>query len=179
MPPDEPEPIPTYEEDRLPDWDRIVERNAERVARIALRILGNIHDAEDVAQEVFKEAILFHRRAPVRSWTGLMVRLATLRSLDRRRTRKSEVEIDEGDAVSHASPDHRLVASELANWLRREVDLLPDRQAAVFTLIHFEQCDRNEVAATLEIAPETVSTTLNQARRRLSESYRVFQGNHS
>ncbi len=176
---DEPDPVTSSDKDSLPDWDQIVERYAERVARIALRILGSLHDAEDVSQEVFKEAMLLHRRGPVRSWTGLMVRLATLRSLDRRRTRKPQIEIEDSDAVSNAGPEDRLVASELANWLRREVDRLPDRQAAVFTLIHFEQFDRNEAAATLEISPETVSTTLSQARRRLSESFRVFQGDHS
>lgn len=177
MPPNrEPDPPSSFSEDSSPDWNQIVERFAERVARISLRILGNLHDAEDVTQEVFKEAMVLHRRGAIRSWTGLMVRLATLRSLDRRRSRKHECELEESDAVSNRSPEDRLVASELANWIRRKVDDLPDRQAAVFTLIYFEQFDRNEVAATLEISPETVSTTLSQARRRLSESFRIFQG---
>lgn len=162
--------------DDEPDWDQIVERYAERVARIALRILGSIHDAEDVTQEVFREAMTLHRRGPVRSWTGLMVRLATLRSLDRRRKQKASVELTESDSVSYQTPEDQLIARELGNWLRSEVDMLPDRQAAVFTLTHYEQLQRDEVAATLEVSPETVSTTLHQARRRLAQSLRVFQG---
>lgn len=160
-----------------PDWDQIVERYAERVSRIALRILGTVHDAEDVTQEVFREALLLYRRGPVRTWTGLMVRLATLRSLDRRRAmKKPSVEIREAEMVSCGRPEHELIAIELADWLRREVARLPDRQAAVFSLTYYEQLPRDEVAATLDISPETVSATLYHARRRLAQSLNIFQG---
>ncbi len=40
----------------LPDWDRIVERHAQCVFRVALRILKSVQDAEDVSQDVFIEA---------------------------------------------------------------------------------------------------------------------------
>jgi DNA-directed RNA polymerase specialized sigma24 family protein len=36
-------------DDLPPDWPKIVERHAERVFRIAYRILGSVHDAEDVS----------------------------------------------------------------------------------------------------------------------------------
>ena len=39
-----------------PDWSKIVERHAERVFRIAYRVLGSVHDAEDVSQLVFIDA---------------------------------------------------------------------------------------------------------------------------
>ena len=68
-----------------PDWGKVVQKHAERVFRIAYRILGSVHDAEDVSQEVFTEAMSIHQTGPVRTWTGLMVRLATLRAIDRLR----------------------------------------------------------------------------------------------
>ena len=37
------------------DWDRFVGDHAARVLKIALRIVGRLDDAEDVAQEVFQE----------------------------------------------------------------------------------------------------------------------------
>jgi len=45
----------------LPDWDRIVERHAQRVFRVALRILRSVQDAEDVSQDVFTEAFRLHK----------------------------------------------------------------------------------------------------------------------
>jgi RNA polymerase sigma-70 factor (ECF subfamily) len=68
-----------------PDWDRIIERHAKNVFRVAFRILGSVQDAEDVSQEAFAEAFRMHKAGPIQSWTGLLVRLSTLRSLDRLR----------------------------------------------------------------------------------------------
>lgn len=47
-----------------PDWDKVVECHAERVFRIAYRILGSVHDAEDVSQTVFTEAVRIHALFP-------------------------------------------------------------------------------------------------------------------
>ena len=83
--------------EQAPDWGQVVERHAERVFRIAFRILGSVHDAEDVSQVVFTEAVKMHATGPVQSWTGLFVRLATLRAIDLSRRKRRTVELDEGD----------------------------------------------------------------------------------
>ena len=162
--------------EKPPDWDRIVERHAERVFRIAFRILGSVHDAEDVSQIVFTEAIKLHAAGPVQSWTGLFVRLATLRAIDLSRRRRSTVELDEGDRVSYVGPPEHAVAAELAAWLREAAGKLPEQQAAIFSLTYYEQLDRDEVAAVLSVSPETVSTALYKARQRLMSQITVFHG---
>ena len=162
--------------EKSPDWDRIVERHAERVFRIAFRILGSVHDAEDVSQIVFTEAIKLHAAGPVQSWTGLFVRLATLRAIDLSRRKHSTVELEDGDKVSHVGPPEEAVAAELATWLRDAASKLPEQQAAIFSLTHFEQLDRDEVAAVLSVSPETVSTALYKARQRLMSQITVFNG---
>ena len=158
-----------------PDWNRIVDEHARRVAHIALRILGSEHDAEEVAQEVFTEAFQLHRREKVRDWTGLIVRLATLRSLDRRRMRKETISLDQFDVIAHHSPNS-LQESEFTEWLRAQVARLPVRQAEVVTLICFQEMSREEVAAALEMTPENVSATLYQARQRLKDLLVLFEG---
>ena len=158
------------------DWSRLVERHAERVFRIALRILGSVHDAEDVSQIVFTEAVAIHLVEVVQSWTGLFVRLATLRSLDLLRRRRSTVALIETDHVSNIGPCDAAVGAELADWLRGAVNQLPEQQAAIFSLTYFEQLDRNEVAAVLGISPEAVSTALYKARQKLTRQIAVFNG---
>src|SRR5215213_5932826 len=103
-------------DDRSPNWNVIVERHAERVFRIAFRILGSVHDAEDVSQIVFAEAIGIPAAGPVQGWTGLFVRLATLRSIDLSRRRRSTVELREGDRISNVGPLEEALGGELANW---------------------------------------------------------------
>ena len=163
----------------LPDWDQIVDRHAQRVFRVAMRILRSVQDAEDVSQDVFTEAFRLHKAGPVQSWTGLLVRLATLRSLDRLRRNRPSVAIREGDRMSTVEPLDELEAQELARWLQRALAQLPDQQAAVFALHHFEQLSREEVSAALGVSLEAVSTTLYKARQRLLKQLAVFNQGES
>ncbi len=161
-------------EDELPDWDRIVERHAKRVFRVALRILGSVEDAEDVSQEVFTEALQSHQGGPVQSWEGLLVRLATFRAIDRLRRRRPSFAIREDDRISTLEPAEEVMAAELADWLRKGISELPDQQASVFVMFQFEQLTREEISLALRISPDAVSTALYKARKRLLSQLAVF-----
>lgn len=158
----------------LPDWDRIVEGHAERVFRIALRILGSVQDAEDVSQDVFTEAYRSFQDGPIQSWIGLLVRLATVRSIDRLRRKRPSVELREGDRMSTVEPFEEIAAAELTHWLRNAMARLPDQQASVFVMFHYEQLSRDQIAANLGISPEAVSTALYKARQSLLTQLAVF-----
>ena len=89
-----------------------------------------------------------------------------------------------GDAVfdraaversTSVGPFEEAVTSELAERLRAAVGRLSEQQAAVFTLVTFEHQTRDEVAATLGISPQAVSTALYKARERLMSDLAVFQ----
>jgi RNA polymerase sigma-70 factor, ECF subfamily len=159
---------------KLPDWDRIVEHHAPRVFRVAMRILRSVQDAEDVSQDVFAEALKLHRAGPVRSWTGLLVRLATLRSLDRLRRNRPSLELRESDKTSTVEPFDELQARELADWLQNALAGLPDQQATVFVMHHFEQLSREQISVALGVSPEAVSTALYKSRQRLLRQLAVF-----
>ncbi len=163
-------------DEHSPNWNVIVERHAERVFRIAYRIVGSVHDAEDVSQTVFAEALRVQAGGPVQSWTGLFARLSTIRAIDCLRRRRKTQSIADEDRATHAGPHEHAVGAELATWLRDAASKLPEQQAAIFSLTHFEQLDRNEVAAILNISPESVSTALYKARQRLREQLSVFHG---
>jgi RNA polymerase sigma factor (sigma-70 family) len=98
----------------------------------------------------------------------MLVRLATLRSLDRLRRKNPSVELRESDRITTVGPFEEAAAAELAHWLRTAITRLPDQQAAVFAMIHFEHLSREEVAASLGITPEAVSTAMYKTRQRLS-----------
>jgi RNA polymerase sigma-70 factor (ECF subfamily) len=152
-----------------PDWDRLVADHAQRVFRVAVRVVGSVHDAEDVSQEVFVEAFRLRQTESVKDWTGLLVRLATLRSIDRLRRMRPTSELRETDRVSAVEPFQEAAAADLANWLRKALARLPNQQAAVFVMHHFEQLARDDIATALGISPAAVSTALYKARQRLLE----------
>ena len=162
-------------EDKPPNWDRIVDRHARRVFLVAYRILGSTHDAEDVSQDVFTELFRIHQTGPVQSWVGLLVRLTTLRSIDRLRRRQPHCELREGDQTSTLQPFDKVAARELAEWLRNAIGQLPDQQAAIFSMSHFETLSRDEIASTLGISPDAVSTSLYKAKQQLISQLALFQ----
>jgi RNA polymerase sigma-70 factor (ECF subfamily) len=153
--------------DTLPDWGRIVEQHAGRVLRVAMRILGNAQDAEDASQEAFAEAFRLQRSGRVQSWTGLLVRLATLRSLDVLRRRQTQESLRDEDWISRHEPFESVAARELAERLRFAISQLPEQQGVVFAMCHFEHMSRTEICTSLSISPEAVSTALYKARQHL------------
>jgi RNA polymerase sigma-70 factor, ECF subfamily len=165
--------------EELPDWDAIVEQRARRVLAVAVRILGSLDDAEDVAQEVFIEAYRVHCSGPVQSWTGLLVRLATVRSLDRLRRRRPIEELRDTDRVTTLEPHDEATAAELAAWLRGAIRGLPEQQAAVFVMAHYGRLSREEIAAALAISLEGASAALYKARQHLLAELSVFQRGES
>jgi RNA polymerase sigma factor (sigma-70 family) len=158
----------------LPDWDRIVEGHAMRVFRVAFRILGSVHDAEDVSQDAFTEAYRLHKEGSVQNWTGLLVRLATLRSLDRLRRRRHSVQLREADRITAVEPSEEAEAGELATHLRNALGQLPDQQATVFVMHYLEQLPRDQISAALGASVEAISTALYKARRRLLDELAAF-----
>lgn len=160
----------------LPNWDRIVEEHAARVFRVAFRILGSVHDAEDVSQDAFTDAYRLYKEGSVQNWTALLVRLATLRSLDqlRRRRHRHASQLHEADTISSVEPSEEAEARELAAHLRQALGQLPDQQAAVFAMHYFEQLPRDQISAALGVSVEAVSSALYKARRRLLDELAAF-----
>ena len=76
--------------------------------------------------------------------------------------------------MSTVEPFEEAGARELARSLAKAIAQLPDQQAAVFVMHHFEQLPRDQIAAALGISPEAVSTALYKARQRLLTQLAVF-----
>lgn len=159
------------------DWERAVRENARVVVAVAKRILGNEHDAEDVAQDVFCEALSLIETKRVHDWPGMFRRLATLRAIDRLRKRKRTTDID-GLRSAEADPSELAIERELAARLRESIAKLPQQQAAVFSLFYLEQLSRDEIATCLEISPEGVSSALHKARQRIKNILNISEANH-
>lgn len=148
------------------DWERVVAENARDVYRVAFRMLGSEHDAEDVTQDVFCEALRIAESREIDDWAGMLRRIAALRSYDRLRRRRETVGLDVGSHID-ADPSAEAVANELAVRLREAIGELSEQEAAVFSLRYFNSLSRDEIASSLEIAPAAVSTALYKARQKL------------
>jgi RNA polymerase sigma-70 factor (ECF subfamily) len=150
------------------DWNTIVREHGPAVFRSAWRILGQAADAEDVTQEVFMEAYRLQRRQTVRSWAGLLRRLAVCRALDRVRRRRPILSIDGLSlAASNASPELDAVAAELAERLPDAISRLPEREGEVFCLRYFEDFSNQQIGEVLDMQTGAVAVALHKARVKL------------
>ncbi len=156
-----------------PDWNSIVREHGPMVYRVAWRILDDADEAEDVGQEVFLELYRMLATRRVRNLGGLLRRVATVRSLDRLRRRKTRCAFDVSTAVDARTPESELVERETAGAVRGAIARLPQRMAAVFCLRYGEGLSNLQIAEVLEISPSAVSTALGKARQRLARTLQM------
>jgi RNA polymerase sigma-70 factor (ECF subfamily) len=150
----------------------LVDRYHQRVFNVALRMLDNVQDAEDVTQNVFLKAFLKLRTYDPRyrffSWIYRMTVNEALNSLKRRK-RTVPLE-DELDVRAPGLAADR--AAELQDRLGKALMSLKPDDRAVVVLRHFVSFSYREIAEVLEIPVKTVKSRLFTARERLSLTLR-------
>jgi RNA polymerase sigma-70 factor (ECF subfamily) len=154
-------------------FEALVRRHRTRVYRIALRILGDPHDAQDVTQDVF-----------IQVWTALagflggsafttwLYRITVNRSLNHRQRRRATVPLPDDDPPGGTGPADEVVARHRAQATAEAIVSLPADQRAVFVLHQMEGFSYLEVAAILSLPEATVRGRLARARRALLDQLR-------
>jgi RNA polymerase sigma-70 factor (ECF subfamily) len=145
----------------------LVDRYQQRLFNVALRMLGNVQDAEDVTQTVFLNAFLklgtYDPRFRFFSW---IYRMTVNESLNMIKRRKPTVTLDDAFEVQApgAAPDR---AAEAADQVGKALMGLKPDDRAVVVLSHFVSFSYQEIADVLEIPVRTVKSRLFTARERL------------
>jgi len=147
--------------------------------RVALGVLHNRADAEDVAQEAFLRAYRnfagLRERSRFRAW---LVRITWRLAIDRwhaarRRLRREEAVADPPPAQSvEAAAAWR----EFEARLRSAVEELPEKLRLVLVLVAIEGHGTQEAAALLGLPEGTVKSRLFLARKKLAEKLRPGSG---
>jgi RNA polymerase sigma-70 factor (ECF subfamily) len=145
----------------------LVDRYQKRLFNVALRMLGNVQDAEDVTQTVFLNAFLKLRTYDPRykffSW---IYRMTVNESLNMLKRRKPTVTLEDSleNQAPGAAPDRAAEAKDQVG--KALMSLKPDDRAVV-VLSHFVSFSYQEIADVLEIPVKTVKSRLFTARERL------------
>ena len=145
----------------------LVDRYQMRLFNVALRMLNNVQDAEDVTQTVFLNAFLnlrtYNPRYRFFSW---IYRMTVNESLNLLKRRKPTVTLeDDLDILAPgAAPDR---AAEVEDRVGKALMGLKPDDRAVVVLRHFVSFSYREIADVLEIPVRTVKSRLYTARERL------------
>jgi RNA polymerase sigma-70 factor (ECF subfamily) len=176
-------------------YRRFVELNSANVYNVALKLLGDEHEAEDVLQETFLSAFRamdrFEGRSQLSTWLYRIAYNASLMRL-RKRDRMTTFSLDQphnltGDETEprylvdwSSLPDEELLSAEARQEMDRAIAELPETLRSAFVLRDIQGLSGSETAEVLGITVQAVKSRLHRARLRLrdalSEYYRERAG---
>jgi len=170
----------------------LVERHSQNVFRLAYRMTGNRHDAEEIVQEAFLRAYQklgqFEARANFGTW---VYRIAANYSIDRMRkkkkedARKVEPEVQEEGRESDPlgqvrddapTPERSMHNLELRKHMRIALAALSESERTAFVMRHWEGCGIEEIAAVLRSSSGAAKNTVFRAVQKLRVALQPFVG---
>jgi RNA polymerase sigma-70 factor, ECF subfamily len=140
--------------------------------RVALGVLRNRAEAEDVAQEAMLRAYRnFHRLRDRERFRAWLVRTAWRLSLDRIRASGRRERRERAAMENHIGTSAEMTAGrELERQVTAALDQLPEKLRMVMVLAAIEGYNTREVAHLLGLPEGTVKSRLFTARKRMTES---------
>lgn len=160
----------------------LVEAHQDRLLRLCERLLGDVEEARDAAQEVFlrafRKAAEFQPQGQVFTW---LYRIATNYCLNKLRRRRlvrfiqlEGSEEREGAPIDppDGAPDPATALAARQRWgsTRRAIAGLPAGQRAVLILARFEGLSYRQIAEVLGITEGAVESRLFRAMRRIESA---------
>jgi RNA polymerase sigma-70 factor (ECF subfamily) len=169
------------------EFARLVEAFSGQIFRLALKMLQNQQDAEDILQETFIKAYKalpkFEGRSSLSTW---LYRIATNEALMfLRRKGLDQISVDQpsdnGEEQSPLEiadwcclPEGELMSTEARANLDASVGMLPQSLRVVFLLRDIEGLSTRETSDALQISESAVKTRLSRARLQLRESLSTY-----
>lgn len=147
-----------------------------RLQRVALRLLGNAEDAEDMVQEVYMKLWSKRDALPdVQDVEAYCVTLTKNMCIDRLRIAETDkADVDEVPIMLAATDDveAQVERHDAVEQVQRIIGTLPEHQQQVITLRDMEDCSFEEIAEQTGLTAVNVRMLLSRARRTIRERFK-------
>ncbi len=154
-----------------------------RVYSLCLRMLGNVAEAEDLAQESFlqlhRKIATFRGDSAFSTWLHRLTINVVLMHLRRKGLKLISLDEaldptpDSGPARSFGAPDLRLTGTIDRMTLEKAIENLPAGYRLIFVLHDIEGYEHNEIAVLLDCSVGNSKSQLHKARMKLREALRA------
>ena len=157
-------------------FNKALAEHQQRIYSLALYILRDKHEAEDITQDVFTrlwnnaEDIEFDK---VSSWLSAVTRNACI---DKIRKRKDfhPVEDEHQVTLNHEEPAGNLQQQQLSAWLSQAISCLKEPYSSLIMLCDVQQNSQSAVAQSLNLTTTQVKVYLHRARHQLRSLLKEF-----
>jgi RNA polymerase sigma-70 factor (ECF subfamily) len=160
-----------------------VERYKKKVYFLALDMVGNSFDAEDISQDVFLKVFrsfsTFRKGAKLSSWLYRVTYNASIDHLRRKRSTPEPVPDEVLDSLSPADagptaaavsdPAGATESKLLQEMIARALDKVSPQEKAVFLLRHYDDLMLKDIASSLGLSIGSVKSYLFRAVRKLQK----------
>lgn len=163
----------------------IVDLYKDKIYQLCYRMLGNTHEAEDIAQEAFIRAYVnIHTYDLDKKFSSWLYRIATNLSIDRIRKKKPDYYLDaevsgtdgltmySQVAVDISLPEDEVETMELQETIQKAILKLPDKYRSVIVLKYIDELSLIEISEILNIPIGTVKTRIHRGREALRKQLR-------
>ncbi|KII00591.1 RNA polymerase sigma70 factor [Streptomonospora alba] len=165
-----------FEQWEPPSWDEVVRDHSARVYRLAYRLTGNKHDAEDLTQDVFIRVFRSLSSYTPGTFEGWLHRITTNLFLDTAR-RKQRIRFegfsdnaDDRLQGREPSPAQSFDDRHFDADIQSALDDLPAEFRAPVVLCDIEGLSYEEIAATLGVKLGTVRSRIHRGRAQLRKA---------
>ena len=147
-----------------------------RLQRVALRLLGNAEDAEDMVQEVYMK--LWNKRdalPDVQDVEAYCVTLTKNMCIDRLRMAEMEkADVDEVPTMLAATDDveAQVERHDDVEQVKQIIGTLPEHQQQVITLRDMEDCSFEEIVEQTGLTAVNIRMLLSRARKTIRERFK-------
>jgi RNA polymerase sigma-70 factor (ECF subfamily) len=171
------------------EFARMVDKYSNPLYRLALKMLGNQRDAEDVLQNTFLQAYQhlheFEGRSSLSTW---LYRIAANEALMQIRRRRPEIDFSDASRDEKGEsdyepveftdwghlPEEELLSAETRALLDEAIQNIPETLRIVFILRDIEGLSIRETSEALNLSETAVKTRLLRARLWLREKLSVY-----
>ena len=152
----------------------LYDRHARAVFSLAVRVLGNPADAEEIVQDVFaqvwSQAARFDAaRGTFGAWILMMTRSRAIDRLRSRRAGAAAIGPDTGREPADPIPtqEESVITGEHADRVRGALQDLTSSQRTAIELAYYEGLSQSEIAARLQEPLGTVKTRIRSGLLKL------------
>ena len=156
-------------------YAKLVDRYKDLVYTLAIRMLKNREEAEEIAQDtfikVFKSLDKFKGDSKFSTWIYRVAYNTCLDAIKKNKKHQNDVAIDEYtfnklDTIDNALEN--IIKEERSVLIKNCINKLPEESSVILTLFYFEELSLEEISKVINIEANTVKVKLFRARKKLA-----------